>query len=331
MKQNCLKTSLLLAALLLFACRVSYASEETAKSQTLKLQIQSAEKTPGSLKTTILAASRAGTRIVAVGERGVILISDDDGSSYRQAKSVPVSSTLNGIWFADATTGWAVGHWGAILRSSDSGETWAVQRSDTQVDQPLFSVHFINKDEGWAVGLWSLMLHTIDAGAHWTTVTLPPPPGVKNANRNLYEMFASAKGTLFIACEQGRILRSSDRGVTWQYVETGYAGSFWSGLSLADGTLLVGGLRGTIYRSADDGKSWNAIATPFKSSITGMVQLNDNSVRTVGLDGVSMISKNDGASFQGLQKSNRETLTAVIDSGKGFPLQFSINGPVASR
>jgi photosystem II stability/assembly factor-like uncharacterized protein len=173
----------------------------------------------------MLSASLTEGHIVAVGERGVVLLSDDSGKTFRQARSVPVSSTLTGVSFVDRERGWAVGQWGVVLRTLDAGETWSIQRWDTSVDQPLFSVYFKNANEGFAVGLWSLMLHTADGGATWSTVQLPPPPGAKKADRNLYRIFADAKGDLFVTCEQGRVMRSSDGGVTWTYVETGYTGS----------------------------------------------------------------------------------------------------------
>ncbi|MFU0418243.1 WD40/YVTN/BNR-like repeat-containing protein, partial [Acinetobacter baumannii] len=90
----------------------------------------------------LLDATRAGKRVVAVGEHGIVLLSDDEGKTYRQARTVPVSATLSAVSFADEKHGWAVGQWGVILATSDGGETWVKQRMDTAVDQPLFSVVF---------------------------------------------------------------------------------------------------------------------------------------------------------------------------------------------
>ena len=136
----------------------------------------------------LMDATRAGNRIVAVGEHGVILLSDDDGHTYRQARHVPVSATLSAVTFTDAQHGWAVGQWGVILATSDGGETWSRQRMDAVVDQPLFSVIFTSPRNGIAVGLWSLMLSTHDGGKTWTKVALPKPPGGGKADRNLYHI-----------------------------------------------------------------------------------------------------------------------------------------------
>ena len=296
-----------------------------------ELGIVPAEHVPAAATSMMLSATLAGTRIVAVGDHGVVLLSDDSGKSFRQARSVPVSSTLTGVSFVDATHGWAVGQWGVVLNTVDGGESWTLQRSDLTVDQPLFSVYFKNAKDGWAVGLWSLMLHTVDGGATWTTVKPPPPPGAKKADRNLYRIFADSKGALFIACEQGRVMQSADDGATWNYNETGYTGSFWTGVALQDGVVLVGGLRGTIYRSIDGGKIWSVSQSSFKSSITDMLQLADKSIVAVGLDGVTLISGDDGASFSGNQRSDRVPLTALSKSPAGAapPVVFSAGGPIS--
>jgi photosystem II stability/assembly factor-like uncharacterized protein len=279
------------------------------------LKLQPAEITPAATKAMMLSSVLAGKRIVAVGDHGIVLLSDTDGADFRQAKSVPVRSTLTAVCFVDEKTGWAVGHWGIVLRTDDGGETWRVQRSDITVDQPLFSVYFRDKDEGWAVGLWSLMLSTKDGGKTWTPVRLPAPPGGGKADRNLQKIFANKLGTLFVAAEQGMVLRSYD-GENWTYLNTGYKGTLWTGIALSDGSLLVAGLRGTIYRSTDNGRSWKASKSEFKSSITG-IEETGGKVIAIGLDGVILESGDYGASFKGAQRKDRLPHTAACVNGNG--------------
>lgn len=189
--------------------------------------------------TEYLAAARVGARIVAVGEHGTIALSDD-GKSWRQARHVPVQSTLTSVAFSDAMHGWAVGHWGVVIHTDDGGETWSLQRSDLKVDQPLFSVYFKNSTEGFAVGLWSLLLKTSDGGRTWTQSKLVS--GKKEgADKNLFQLFSSRDGTLYISAEKGTVFCSTNAGATWTGIPTGYSGSLWTGVALSDGALLVGG------------------------------------------------------------------------------------------
>ncbi len=290
------------------------------------LKYQPAEITTAATRAMILSAARAGRRIVAVGDHGIVLLSDTDGGEFRQAASVPVRSTLTAVFFIDEKTGWAVGHWGIVLRTDDGGERWKVQRVDTSVDQPLFSVHFRDKDHGWAVGLWSLLISTDDGGKTWVPLQLPAPPGAKRADRNLQKIFANRMGTLFIAAEQGMVLKSYD-GENWAYLNTGYTGTFWTGIVLNNGTLLVGGLRGTIYRSTDDGRTWKESKSDRNSSITDFAEAGGKVV-AAGLDGVLLESVDGGASFRGAQREDRLPHTALCVNGSGKLVKFSKRGVV---
>jgi photosystem II stability/assembly factor-like uncharacterized protein len=290
------------------------------------LMIRPAEPTTAATKAMILSSARAGRRIVAVGNHGIVLLSDTDGADFRQAKSVPVRSTLTAVIFVDDKTGWAVGQWGVVLRTDDAGETWTLQRHDTSVDQPLFSVWFRDRERGIAVGLWSLVIATVDGGKTWTPVELPPSPGRKKADRNLLKIFANRMGILFVAAEQGMILKSYD-GENWTYIETGYKGSFWTGIVLNNGTLLVGGLRGTIYRSTDDGRSWREVKSEFKSSITDFAEAGGK-VYAAALDGVFLESDDHGATFKGTQREDRLPFTAISVNSVGKLVKFSKQGVV---
>ena len=290
------------------------------------LKIQPAEVTTAATKAMILSSARAGKRIVAVGNHGIVLLSDTDGADFRQAKSVPVRSTLSAVFFVDDKTGWAVGQWGVVLRTDDAGESWTLQRHDTSVDQPLFSVWFRDKERGYAVGLWSLLITTVDGGKTWTQLKLPPPPDAKKADRNLLKIFANRMGTLFIAAEKGTVLKSYD-GESWTYINTGYKGSFWTGIVLNNGTILVGGLRGTIYRSADDGRSWREVKSEFKSSITDFAEAAGK-VYAAALDGVFLESENGGGTFKGSQREDRLPFTAISVNSTGKLVKFSKQGVV---
>jgi len=72
-------------------------------------------------KVLLVAITRApDNRLVAVGEHGVAIYSDDNGTSWTQA-SVPVNVTLTCVSFATAKIGWAAGHYGVVLNTQDGG------------------------------------------------------------------------------------------------------------------------------------------------------------------------------------------------------------------
>jgi photosystem II stability/assembly factor-like uncharacterized protein len=276
--------------------------------------------------TLLLGVTRAGQRIVAVGEGGTVALSDDSGKTFRRARTVPVQATLTAVFFADNLHGWAVGHWGVILATSDGGETWFVQHADPSLDQPLFAVRFSDSRNGLAVGLWSMMYRTTDGGATWQRITVPPQTAGHKADRNLFAIFADTKGVIYVPAEAGQVLASSDGGQTWRYIDTGYTGSLWCGLALPDGGLLVGGLRGTLMRSDDGGATWSLLPVPLPRSITALTNDGKGGVLGTGLDGLYLQSR-DGRRFEASVLSGRPVLTGVVVSPAGRPLLISKNGP----
>jgi photosystem II stability/assembly factor-like uncharacterized protein len=290
--------------------------------------VLAAQRAPHAARAALLGAAQAGARVVAVGERGVVMLSDDHGKTFRQARDVPVDVSLTSVSFADAQRGWAVGHWGVVLATQDGGETWAVQRKDVQVDRPLFAVHFFDARHGVAVGLWSLVLTTSDGGASWRNVELAPPEGARKADLNLLGLFVDERGRIFAAAERGMVLRSDDRGARWSYAATGFKGSFWTGLALPGGVLLAGGLRGALYRSGDDGRSWMRVDTGSKSSITAMAA-HGRELLAVGLDGLVLRSTDGGTSFATEVRADRAALTSALIAAPGRTIYFSRQGALS--
>ncbi|MEX3764611.1 WD40/YVTN/BNR-like repeat-containing protein [Paraburkholderia phenoliruptrix] len=308
-------------------CSSLCVAAQPGEAQTATVQVRPAHAWNDPAHRMLLGATRANTRIVAVGAHGIVVLSDDNGKTFRQARSVPVSSTLTDVSFADASHGWAVGQWGVVIATADGGETWKLQRSDLTTDQPLFSVYFSDLRHGWAVGLWSLMLKTDDGGSHWTVVKLPPPPGSSKSDRNLFRIFANKGKTLFVAAEQGLVLRSRDNGTTWDYQKTGGKGSLWAGTATLDGAVYVGGLLGHLYVSRDDGDTWSPIDTGAGSSITDLTTA-DGRLVGVGLDGLLIEGESNTRNISAKHRQTRDPLTAIVSSGTNVPVLFSKSGVV---
>jgi photosystem II stability/assembly factor-like uncharacterized protein len=324
---------LVLIVLAAAGCRPALAQSEGGAAgptdRTNPLVQQPAVLIDGADKAPMLAIARAGHRLVAVGEHGIVLLSDDDGAHFRQAKAVPTRTTLNAVTFVSNSEGWIAGHWGVILHTVDGGETWSSQREDMTVDQPLFSILFTDARNGFTAGLWSLMLATHDGGHTWAPIALPAPKGSPKADKNLYQILSDGKGLMLIAAEQGYVYRSTDSGRSWTVVESGNPGSFWTGLILDDGAILMGGLSGGLSRSGDHGQSWSRVETKTKSSITGLAQASDGRVVAVGLDGISLDSTDRGKTFTLHVRDDQRPLNAVAINAKGLPVIASSAGVAA--
>lgn len=266
------------------------------------------------VKSAFNGMVKAGERYVAIGARGAVVLSDDGGANWRQAKGVPVSTNLTAVDFVDEKRGWVVGHNGVILATVDGGENWSLQSWDDALDQPFFGVHFFNSEEGIAVGLWSRIMKTKDGGRTWANVALGVPPAGAKKDLNFYKIFGNSTQA-YIAAESGWVLRSNDKGQNWTYVNVGTKASLWSG-DVKDGSVWVGGLLGKVFHSKDSGKTWDSVQTKIKTSITS-IQSKDKNIAIVGLDGNITTSKDAGHTFQYQQLDARAAITDVHQDKDG--------------
>ena len=256
----------------------------------------------------LLGATRAGSRIVAVGEHGVIMLSDDEGRHWRQATRVPTITTLTAIAFVDAAHGWAVGHGAQILATSDGGETWDLQAGKITSEDSLFSVWFRDREHGLTVGPYGYAVTTQDGGRHWQRIHLAEGD---DAERHLNGILADTAGTVCVAAEAGHVFVSTDGGATWQVRNVPYNGSLWGGLARHDGSLVLWGMAGHAFLSLDHGATWTALATNSTQSFTAGAELPDGSLVLVGLGG--NVSYSDRAlNFKAITRETRQLATAVV-------------------
>ena len=277
-------------------------------------------------RAPILAATRAGKRIVAVGDYGIIIYADAAGN-FRQAAAVPTRAVLTSVFFLDDKRGWAVGHDGTVIASADGGATWQLLREERGKERALMSVWFENPQHGIAVGQFVLALETDDGGKTWRERRLAEGD---SGDKHLLQLFTAGGGLVLIAAEAGAVFRSEDSGRNWKLIQTDNKGSFWTGAALADGALLAAGMRGHIYRSADRGVTWRELPSGTQQSLTAIVQREDGEVRLIGLAGTVLTSKDGGRSFQAGVRADRANLTATAATPSAQVL-FSVSGVVAEK
>jgi len=298
------------AALILAMLALSSASEAQAFRDVLDTPASVSAAAP---KGLLNGLARAGTRVVAVGQRGHIVYSDDAGRTWMQA-AVPVSSDLVAVAFPNASLGWAVGHDGVILHSADSGATWTRQldgRSPGQnAENPLLDVWFENERNGFAVGAFNLLLRTNDGGRTWESWSdrSDNPKGL-----HLYAIRAVGDD-VYIAGEQGLLLKLDAHAARFRALELPYKGTLF-GITGSAKSLLVFGLRGNAFRSVDRGRSWQKIETGLQVGVTGGATDAGRMV-LVSNAGHVLVSKDDGASFRPLAIERPLPAAAVVAAGK---------------
>lgn len=283
--------------------------------------------------SVLLSVTKAGHRLVAVGERGHIMLSEDNGGSWEQVPT-PVSVTLTGVRFVNDKVGWALGHSGVVLHTTDGGKTWVKQLDgvtaanmacraaekqlgaaseedrkkcqkllnftqllvDDGPDKPFFDIYCKNEKECFVVGAYNLILRTKDGGNSWE----PWLSHVENPRGLHLYAIESADDKLLIAGEQGLLLRSDDDGMTFYKVPTPYYGSLFGIRKLKSGEILIYGLRGNAFISDDYGDNWRKIDTGARLAITGAIDTCSGNLVFTTQSGIVLGSSDKGKTVQRL-------------------------------
>jgi photosystem II stability/assembly factor-like uncharacterized protein len=333
--------SVLVAALLLAAGATRGEPPPQARlqsSQDAELPPRDAERARLAARGLLIAIASAGQRLVAVGDRGIIVLSDDQGASWRQADHVPSQALLTGVCFLDSAHGVAVGHDELILTTEDAGRNWKRAHYAPQAQRPLLDVWCGAGATVIAVGAYSAYFTSADRGASWREVKFMPVATPASRVRHgtavadassaaaasaeaagggfhLNRIVSGADRRLYIAGEAGHLYASADEGASWRTLASPYEGSLFGVLPLPGEVLLAFGLRGHLYRSADAGTSWQPIKTGTVAMLTGAAPLGARDIALVGLSGVVLVSHDGGRSFALLQQADHAGLSALASVG----------------
>ncbi len=304
-----------------------YSMQVSAKTEGVAAPAYSIESAAAS-SGLLLDVTRAGKRLVAVGDRGHILYSDDEGKQWLQAR-VPTQQLLTAVYFVDDRYGWAVGHDALILATRDGGATWTRQFDDAERESPLLDVWFKDRNTGYAVGAYGALLETTNGGQDWQNIN------DRLDNEDGYHLNAISAVTdagLFIVGEMGAMFRSTDWGLSWETLEGPYEGSLF-GIVPSSKTdhLIIYGLRGHIFRSTDFGETWSEtkVKTENGSLQFGLADgslLANGDVMIVGHGGTVLRSANDGQSFTLFNRADRTSLAGVTSGEDGGLILVGQNG-----
>lgn len=306
-----------------------------------------------------LGTAQAGARLVSVGERGLVLVSDDNGKTWQQ-RQTPVSVTLTRVAFVNDQTGWAIGHAGVVLATQDGGNTWvkqldgqqaaALERDAAQAnatanagdatvqrrladaqrlvadgaDKPLLALHFLDARRGLVVGAFGMGFATADGGQTWQSVM--GALGAANG-RHLYGIHAQGDNLLLVG-EQGLVLQSSNGGNSFSRLPFPGKGSLFGALGNHKGdALLVYGLKGHAYRSTDAGAQWDRIDMPPVSLVAGL-RLKDGTMLLADESGQLRRSDDDGLHFVPVPLARTMVLAGLVQARDGALVASGIRGSV---
>ncbi len=285
-------------------------------------------------KGLLLAVARAGDRIVAAGERGIIVYSDDQGSSWKQA-TVPVSVTLTSLRFVSPARGWAAGHDGVILRTDDGAKSWHKQFDGNNANSLVLA---------------GLETRVTAAKAALQASAEKTRAADASALENIQNALEDAKASSVFGPSMpllGLWFRNADEGLAvgafGQFFHTLDGGSSWESWSsrivnpdnlhlnsieqLANGDLMVAGEAGKLRRSRDAGDSWETLDTRYPGHLYGSLALaSGRTLLAFGFAGRIFRSTDDGRSWTPLPKLTNKPIVAGLTLENGTVLLVTGDG-----
>ncbi len=260
-------------------------------------------------RIVLMDVAVAGSRLIAVGERGFTLVSDDAGKQWR-ARGTPVDRTLTGVAFRDDKTGIAVGHGGTLIRTDDGGEHWAQVPMEEAGSDSLLGATWLGGDHFIAYGAFGLYFDSVDAGRTWQRRVVLND----EFDRHISQV-VQVGGSLLLAAESGTLLRSDDGGTTWIALTSPYAGSFFGATLLRSGAIVVFGMRGNVYRTTDLGATWTKVPLDTTVSLMSGHPLADGRLLLVGNSGLLVESRDDGQTLAMHWAPERKGFSAFAEVG----------------
>lgn len=275
--------------------------------------------------------------LVAVGTHGVIILSDDFGSTWEQS-SVPASVALTGVYFPTPDKGWAVGHDGLILHSADGGVSWSKQLDGHELNEQIVEVaeliveqtreelenllaqeepdEYEVEDAEFALGEAEFMLE----GAMDDIAAGPVRP--------LLGVWFENESEGYVVGAYGMLLHTTDGGNSWELVsnrmDNPQAFHLNQIRAAPDGALYIAGEAGFIFRSTDGGQSWDTLEPGYEGSFYGILfPPNDGGgydVLAYGLRGNLFVSSDQGENWEPLDSGTTITLTSgdLLEDGTVF-------------
>ena len=314
---------------------VSVSFPVLAQSEALSAQIQ-----PRAISSLIVDIANAGDHLVAVGERGHVLLSQPvntgEGQSSWVQVQTPVDIELTKVFFLDANLGWAVGHDATIIHTQDGGQTWQVQMQSTALDKPFLDILFVNATEGMAVGAYGLFYRTTDGGKTWAgefhqellfEEDVSYLEDLKQSNPDAYasesasllphfnRLISLSDKRLLLVGELGLVAVSSDNGKHFSRTDFDYDGSMFNAIETSHGIYAIG-LRGHVFKTDETLSQWDELAMPVESTINGALAI-DESVYLVGNAGVVIKLAADDAA-QLVERRQGENLVTIAKDNLGI-------------
>lgn len=224
---------------------------------------------PVGLSTALTSASLVTGFWLVTSVNGNVAISTNGGTTWT-VQNVGSSDSLFASAFLDNTNGYVVGNNGKIFKYN--GSSWSLENSGTT--NSLRGVAFANTDI-ITVGYNGTILRSTGNGV-WTPRTSP-------FNSHYRSVAFNDAGVGIAVGDLGRIIKSTDNGLTWSVALSGIPNNFTSVAISGDSVWAVAN-GGIIYKSFNAGNTWIRNTIGVQNNLNGITFYGDEQLRRMGLE-----------------------------------------------
>ena len=218
---------------------------------------------PFAEKARFIAFAKSSKSLIAVGERGIILLSDD-GVKWIQQQS-PVDVTLTSVIFETESRVWAVGHGATILRSDDGGRQWKIVNYDPKSAEYYLKIA-AHGERIYVIGTDGQWLTSNDIGQSWVKSELLEVVTDPTSLSNLFSIAFGKNNAEVISAERGGIFFRPNADAQWTSIKSPYNGSFFGVQAIGDNFILYG-MSGHAFLFNTESQTWKEIQTQSKEFI----------------------------------------------------------------
>lgn len=237
---------------------------------TLDLLERPAPVTTHGAHRLLLDVAPGGPGFVAVGEMGLML-SSTDGQNWQQLTG-PSSVMLTALHFADAARGWAVGHDGVILATTDGGRHWQRQFDGNSANTAMLAAAQHEKAAAEAA-----TPRNEERIAQADDLLASAEDAIKaGPSRPLLAVRFADTRRGFAVGSFGQLFETDNGGAEWRYIGNRLPnpeGLHLNGIALKGQALYIAAELGVVFISTDGGASWRRTETGYTGHLYGVLPL----------------------------------------------------------
>lgn len=273
--------------------------------------------------------SESSAKHYAIGDNGSMVLTTNSGAVW-SVKNTGLSNSLKGMYLQTNLFFYLCGSNGLIAKTTNGGVNYITQNSGTS--NTLNSIAQFGSSYGISVGDNGTIVQTSNSGTNWSTVSssvstnfnfITPFDGQKSlivgnngevfrvvleipaltftytrlntgTTQNLKHAVAVDVNNIWIAASGGKLLHTTDAGVSWQVVNTGTANNLNYISFLSSSVMYVSGDNGQIIKSSDGGVTFTSMNSNTTQDLKGIV-VKANIGIAIGNSGIALRNILEGA------------------------------------